>query len=153
MVGVNFSASDTTTLASKCIDWAEAEVNKHLSKRYDISSSTFQTSTGIPPLVRMLAEKLSEGYLWQHLSRGGAGKESLARGKDLEKEVILNLASIADYKMDLLNTAGSLISEMSNTSRRVQCNTSSYTSTFDEDDETNWRIDSDKLSDIADNRD
>lgn len=153
MVGVNFGATDMTTLGGKAIDQAEAEVNKYLSKRYDISQSTFQTSTGIPPLVRALTEKLSEGYMWQFLSRGGAGKESRERAKELIEEVKENLLQIADYKLDLLNTAGSVLTDMSLSGTRVLCNTTDYTTTFDEDDPLSWAIDSDKLDDIASNRD
>ena len=153
MVGVNFSATNMTTLGSKAIDQAEAEVNKFLSKRYDLTASIFQTSTSTPPLVKMLTEKLSEAYMWQFLSRGGAGKESLARAKELITEAKDNLKQIADWKLDLIGSTGAVIADMSNTSQRVLCNTSSYTTTFDEDDELDWAVDSDKLSDIADNRD
>ena len=57
-------------------DHAEAEVNKYLSKRYDLSSATFKTSGAIPPIVTMLTERMAEGYLWRWVSRGG--KESIA---------------------------------------------------------------------------
>lgn len=153
MVGVNFSATNMTTLGSKAIEQAENEVNKYLSKRYDLASSTFNTASSIPPLVRSLAEKLAEANMWAFLSRGGAGKESVARAASLRKDALDNLLLIQTYKADLLNTTGSLIDDFSNTSQRVLCNTSNYSSTFDEDDELNWAVDSDKLSDIADNRD
>ena len=150
MLGVTFDTA-TTALASAMIDDAEAEVNKYLSKRYDLSSATFQTATSIPPLVRQLTQRLAEGYTWKGNSRGG--KESLARGNDLIKEVKDNLTLIKDFKCDLLNTAGSLIAESSSSPFRVQCNTTNYTPTFNEDDELTQAIDSDKLDDIATTRD
>jgi hypothetical protein len=151
MVGVNFTATDMTAMASKAIDHAEAQVNRHLSKRYDISSSTFQTSTSVPPIVRTLAERLAEGYMWTWMARGS--KETLERGEDLVESAVEDLKAIAEYKMDLLDTAGSAIPESANSPFRVQCNTSDYASTFNEDDELSWAQDSTKLSDISDERD
>jgi hypothetical protein len=154
MPGVAFTTTgNVNTLGAKMIEHAEAEVNKYLSNRYDISASTFQTSSSIPPLVRSLTEQLSEGYMWQHLSRGGAGERSVARGQELINNATANLQLIADYKMHLLDTVGATIADMSNTSYRVQSNTVDYTPTFAEDSEQNWAVDSDKLQDIATNRD
>ena len=150
MVGVNFSATDQTTLASKAIDHAEAEVNKYLSKRYDVSS--FQnTSTSVPPIIRMLAEQLAEGYTWVWTSRGQ--EDLLKHGRGLIKEAKENLQAIADYKLDVLNTGGSVVTDLSNTAYSVRCNTSDYTPTFGEDSETAWSVDADKLDDLSDERD
>lgn len=145
MIGTTFD-SVTTSLANKSIDWAEAEVNKYLSKRYDISS--FQTT--VPPLVRTLSEWLSVAYTYQGNSRGG--KESRERAKEYRDMAIDNLKLIADYKLDLLDTAGSVIDDFSNTAYRVLSSTDIYTETFAEDSELNWAVDSDKLSDIEDDR-
>jgi hypothetical protein len=151
MVGVNFGATNMQTLAAKAIEQAEAEVNKHLSKRYDLGSTTFQTSTSTPPMVRMLTEQIAEGYMWKWLSRGS--KESITRGKEQIQEAKENLADILKGSVDLVNTAGSIISPMETGAFRVQCNTSDYTDTFGEDDDTSWAVDSDKLDDIANERD
>jgi hypothetical protein len=150
MVGLNFDTA-TTALASKMITHAENEINKYLSKRYDLSAATFQTSSSIPPLVTSLCERLAEGYVWRQNSRGG--KESLARAKELIKEVTDNLNLIATYKLDLVDTSGSVLDDMSNTAFRVLCNTTQYSNTMNEDDELSWEIDSDKLDDIATGRD
>ena len=148
MIGTTFD-SITTALAAKLITHAENEVNKYLSKRYDISA--FNTSTSIPPLVTSLTETLAEAYMQRRMSRGG--KEILAYAKDLIKDTTDNLKLIADYKLDLVNTAGSVIADMSQTAYRVLSSTSGYTPTFDEDDELNWSPDESKLSDIANERD
>jgi len=66
--------------------------------------------------------------------------------------VLANLLQIADYKMDLLDTTGSVIADFANTAYRVLCNTNTYRSTFDEDDPLNWVTDSDKISDIGNAR-
>lgn len=152
MVGVNFTAAGMTTLADKAVSQAESEVDKYLSKRYDLSGSPFNaTSTSIPPLVVQMSERLAEGYMWQWMSRGS--KESLARAKVLIDGVTANLEGIQKFEMDVIAVDGSVVPDMPNTAYRVQCNTSNYTPTFAEDKETNWRVDSDKLDDISSSRD
>lgn len=150
LVNITFDSA-TTSLATTLIGHAEAEVNKHLSKRYDLSASQFQTSTSIPPLVRSLTEKLSEAYMWQRNSRGS--KESLKRGEMLEKSALDNLMLIRDYKADLVNTLGAVIADGANAGMQIKCNTTDYTPTFAEDEETSWAVDSDKLEDISNARD
>lgn len=147
MIGTDFDTA-TTSLATKCITHAENEVNKYISKRYDIT--TFNTSTSTPPLITSLTETLSEGYMYQRMSRGG--KEWRDRGKELINQVLDNLKEIANYKLDLVNTSGSVIADMSNTSYRCLSSTDTYSTTFNEDSELNWSIDKNKLSDISDER-
>lgn len=148
MVGTEFDTA-TTSLATRLITHAENEVNKYLSRRYDVSA--FNTSTAIPPLVTSLTETLAEGYMYQRMSRGG--KEAMARANELIKQAVSNLKDIAEYKLDLVDTNGSSIVDMSQTAYRVLCNTSDYTPTFAEDDELNWEVDIDKLDDIDSARD
>lgn len=148
MVGTEFDTA-TTSLASRLIIHAENEVDKYLSRRYDVSQ--FNTSTAVPPLVTSLTETLAEGYMYQRMSRGG--KEAMARANDLIKMAVNNLNDIANYKLDLVDTAGSSIVDMSQTAYRVLCNTSDYTPTFAEDNELDWEVDTDKLDDIDSARD
>lgn len=150
MPDISFDTA-TTALVSELIDQAETEVNKYLSRRYDLSSSYFQTTTSIPPLVRTLTKRLAEGYTWKAMSRGA--KESLKRGQVLEDGVIKNLELIQNYQSDLSDTAGAVIPDFTNTAMRVKCNTSTYRPTFDEDDPLAWQVDPTKLSDISDSRD
>ncbi len=147
MIGTTFDTL-TTALSSKLITHSENEINKYLSKRYDVS--LWNTSTSIPPLVTSLCETLTEGYMYQRMSRGG--KEAMSRGDILIKQAIDNLTLLANYKMDLLTPAGSVLGDMSNTAYKVLSNTSDYSSTFGEDDELNWKVDSNKLQDIYDSR-
>jgi len=148
MIGTTFDTI-TTSLATKLITHAENEVNKYLSKRYDVGSWT--TSSSTPPLITSLTETLSEGYMAQRMSRGG--KEAMARGKDLISQVRLNLEMLMNYKADLLDSSGDVVSDFSNTAYRVLSNTDGYSSTFNEDSELNWAVDSDKLDDISSGRD
>lgn len=149
MVGTSFDTA-TTTLATKCITHAENEINKWLSKRYNIASFN-DTSTSVPPLITSLAETLAEGYIYQRSSRGA--KEWMTRGKELITQATDNLKLISEYQLDLVDSNGTVIGDFSNTAYRVLSNTIDYSNTFDEDNELNWAVDSDKLSDIADGRD
>jgi hypothetical protein len=139
----------TTSLATKLITHAENEINKYLSKRYDVAVFN-ATSTAVPPLVTSLAETLSEGYMYQRMSRGG--KEGMQRAKDLITQATDNLKLISEYKEDLVDSSGAVVADMSQTAYRVLSNTSGYTPTFDEGDELNWVVDPDKLDDIESDR-
>lgn len=150
MVGTTFDAA-TTSLATKLITHAENEINKYISKRYDVSVSPFNTSTSIPPIITSIAETLSEGYMYQRMSRGG--KESMERGSVLIKQALDNLKLIADYKLDIVDSSGDVITDMSNTSYRCLSNTDSYSTTFDEDSELDWKVDQEKLDAIESERD
>ena len=149
MVGTNFDTA-TTALASEMLGDAQAEVNKYLSKRYDVSA--FMSSAGsVPPIVSTWTYTLGEGYMYQRMSRGG--KDAMERGQYFIDQVIKNLEKVAAYELDIVSTAGSVISDMSNTSYRLLSTTDSYKDTFAEDDPLNWKVDQNKLDDISDDRD
>jgi hypothetical protein len=135
----------TTSLCDKLITHAENEINKYISKRYDVAAFN-ATSTAIPPLLTTLCETLTEGYMYQRMSRGG--KESMGRGKVLIEMAISNLDKIAKYELDLLDSNEAVIQDLSQTAYRVLSNTEGYSSTFNEDDELSWRISENKLNDI-----
>jgi len=138
--------SATTSLVGQCITWAENEINKKLAKRYDISS--FQTT--VPPHVRGMCEQLATGLFYRHNARGG--KDGLARAKEFIDPVTKNLEELAKGMLELVNTAGSLITPRGS-AKGVLSSTSDYTSTFGEDDPLSWVIDPDKLDDISSDRD
>lgn len=146
MIGTTFDTA-TTALGDKCITWAEDEINKHLSERYDVSA--FTPSASVPPMVRSLCEQLSMGYMYDAMSR--SGKESHTRAERFIDRVMINLSDLVNNKADLVNTAGSSLSELS-TRKGVLSNTEDYHTTFDEDDPLDWVIDSDKLNDIESGR-
>ena len=148
MIGSTFDTA-TTSLASQMILDAEAEVNKYLSQRYDVGGSPFNTATTIPPIVKSCTVWLSNGYMWEQMSRGN---DTNPRAERLIKRAIDNLQMIADYKLNVLDSSGAAVTDKSSASYRVQCSTSDYSNTFNEDDELNWRIDSDKLTDIESGR-
>lgn len=147
MIGTTFDTS-TTTLMGKMITHAENEVNKYISKRYDVSNFT---TTSIPPLLTSITETLSEGYYFLRNSRGG-GKDSVAYGNLLIKEAKENLLLLANRKLDLLDLNNDPVAEFADASFKVKSSTTNYSSTFDEDDELKWKIDQDKLDDIDSGR-
>lgn len=145
MVGYTFDSA-TTSIASKCITWAENEIDKKLCRRYDVAS--FKTTT--PPLITSLCETLALAYLYEQVSRGS--KESISRAQIMIKRVMDNLDELAAAKADVVDTAGSVIAD-NQAANPVRCNTTDYTPTFAEDNPLNWRVDPDKLDDIDSDRD
>lgn len=149
MIGTNFD-SNTTSLVSKMITRAENEVNKYLSKRYDIGA--FYTSgASIPPLLTSLCDDLAAGYSYKFLGRGGI--DSIQRGDAFIKPAIENLKMISDYKVNLVDASGDVILDMANTGYQAKSTTSEYSNTFNEDPQINWEIDHNKIDDIAIERD
>lgn len=145
MVGYTFDSA-TTSIASKCITWAENEIDKKLARRYDVSA--FKTTT--PPLITSLCETLALGYLYENVSRGS--KESISRAQIMIKRVIENLDELAAGSADVVDSSGDVVADLSG-ANAVRCNTSDYAPTFAEDDPLKWRVDSDKLDDIKSDRD
>lgn len=147
MVGTK-NDSATSALVSAMITDAEAEVDKFLSKRYDLSTAYFQTSTSTPPAIRMITETLALGYTYENMARGS--KEAYMRSDRLIKRATDNLQSIMDGDMQLFDSAGNLIDE-TDVNWQIK-NSTDYTPTFAEDDPKNWKVDPDKLDDISDER-
>ena len=148
MIGTKFDTV-TTALATKMITRAENEINKYLSKRYDIGAF-YTTTASIPPLLTSLTDDLAAGYMYFYNSRGG--KDALERGKTLIEMVQANLKLIADYKADVIDASGDSISDKANSGYKIQSTTQDYSNTFNEDSQINWEIDSDKLDDIDSER-
>lgn len=148
MIGTSFDTV-TTSLCTKLITHSENEINKYLSKRYDIGSFN-NTSTSVPPIVTSICETLTEGYMHQRMSRGG--KESMQRGKELIKQALDNLELISNYKLDLVDSSGDRINDISTGAFLIKSTTENYSNTFNEDDQLDWVIDSDKLLDIESER-
>ena len=144
LVGTTLDTA-TSNVIGKCITWAENEINKKLAKRYNISS--FQTS--VPPLITSLCEQLATGYFHDNNSRGG--KEAAARATRMIERVMENLDELAAGKLEIVDAAGAIIAPRT-TAKGVLSNTVNYSPTFAEDNPLHWRTDSDKLDDIASDR-
>jgi hypothetical protein len=139
--------SATTAMATECITDAEAEVNKLLAKRYDVGA--WSTSAATPPTIQSLAKRYAEGLFWQRNSRGNPA--DVKRGQDILDGVMANLCAIAEGKASIVDAAGDIVA--TRTGRGVLSSTDSYTPTFGEDSDLNWRPDSDKVTDTEDARD
>lgn len=149
MVDTSFDTA-TTSLASKCITNAENKVRERLSKRYDTSSDQFQTSTSVPPVVTTLTEWLSMGYMYENLSRGG--NDAFKRADRYIQKAMDNIDDILAYKANIVDSSGDLLAE-SVESMPTYSNSDDYHDTFGEDDPLDWAVDSDKIDDIASERD
>ena len=149
MITTDFDTA-TTSLCSKLITHAENEIEKKISKRYDVDTFN-NTSTSVPPMLTSICETLVVGYMYKFMNRS-PGKDQMDFANGFINQAMDNLTLIADYKADLVDSSGAVIADMSNTAYQVKCNTSSYTPTFNEDDELNWEIDPDKLDDIESER-
>lgn len=149
MLGTTFDTA-TTALVAKCIVWAENDIRKHLSKRYDVSSDYFQTAGSTPPSVITMCEMLSMGYSYRVMSRGS--KEMMARAKELTDPVMKQLKELSEQKISLYDTAGSALPENTGARPAVRGYEDGYEPTFNEDPILSWEVDSDKLNDIADDR-
>jgi len=153
MIGTKFltTTSETSVLAGKCITQAENEINKWLSRRYDIGSFL----AAPPPLVTSLCETLAEGYMRIRQVRGAnSAKEVKAYQETLINPVLENLKAISEYKANVVDSTGAVIPDSANTGAfQIHCSTSEYAPTFNEDAETRWKTDPDKLEDIAAERD
>ena len=147
MPGISFDAA-TTSLATMCITWAEGFIRTNLARRYNMSASPFNTSTSIPTYLTSLCEQMAMGYYFKNASRGA--KESITRGEALLKFAQSEIMDIANYKKDLVDNSYALVT---NRTSEVIGSSSAYHTTFDEDDPINWRVDSDKISDIDSGRD
>lgn len=148
MIGTTLDTA-TVALVNKCIDWAETEVNKYLSRRYDIVG---WTSGSTPPIVVTWTERLALIHTSRRKARGGMGDNERKLSQDEYNEVLANLKQVADYQLDIFNTAGSVIADSTTKGMRVLCNTSDYIDTFAEDDPLNWSVDTNKLDDIESDR-
>lgn len=145
--GADFT--DLTATATLMIDQAEAEIDKMLSARYNMASDTFQTSTSIPPMVTVLAQWLSLGYLYEQTARGS--KDSYARADRYIKKAMSNIDKILEHKYNLVDASGDLIAD-NTTELQILSTTSEYSNTFNEDDPLDWNVNTQKLDDIFDER-
>lgn len=139
-----------TATASLMITQAENEINKMLSKRYDMSSSIFSTSTSVPPMITTLCEWLSLGYLYENTARGSI--DGYTRADRYIKKAHENIDGILENKYDIVDATGEPIAD-AGTQFTILSNQTDYHQTFNEDDPLDWSVDSDKLDDIADDRD
>ena len=147
MIGTTFDTA-TTNLVTINMEVAESEINKYLSKRYDVSS--WDTFTSAPPMVQTLCQWLTIGYSYEDNARGG--KDAFTRAERYISRAMKNLIDLRDYKAELVDIDGEVVPDKSNTAYRVLSNTADYSNTMNEDNYLNWKVDRTKLSDIKNER-
>lgn len=151
MLGTDFTNSNSAALFSEAATAADDDIRGKLAKRFDISSTYFQTSTSAPPLLRKVGQDLVIAYMIEGLSRGSDNDHK--RADKYYKRAMSVLDELANYTMNLYDTSGSLIAASTTNRAGVKSNTSDYYNTFNEDAIENWKVDPDKLDDISDERD
>jgi hypothetical protein len=149
MVGTTFDTA-TTALATECIVDAQNEVVRQLSKVYDFSDTIYATTTTRPPVLDSISKTLAVGYMYENMSRGS--KEGNARADKFIKRAMDQLKDLRELTVLLVDPNGAVV-DPSTDQFSTHSNTVDYAPTFNEDDPKNWRVDSTKLEDIADERD
>jgi hypothetical protein len=151
MIGTDFTDSLTVACFNDAATQVDDDIRGKLSKRYDISAAYFQTSTSAPPMLQAIGKTLCIGYMYESLSR--SGKEAMSRSEKLIKRAMSALDDIANRKVHLLDSTGSLITVSSSSHPGVKDATGDYSTTFNEDHPLNWAVDLDKLDAIDSERD
>lgn len=150
MIGTNFDTV-TSALASASIVDASEEIRKKLSKRYDFTAgSVFDTTTTCPLIITTICETLALGYMYENMSRGS--KEGLARADRYLKRAGEQLDAIMIGDAELIKPDGTVITQIT-TDWKSESNTSEFANTFNEDDQSHWKPDPDKITAIEDERD
>jgi phage gp36-like protein len=141
-----FPQSSTTfdTVLSDNITRAESVVNASIARRYGLPFTT------VPPYIITIAEDLSAGYAYRSSFMRDSHNTSEWQEELVDKAMDM-LKEIKDGDIDLVDTSGNIISERS-TRTVITSNTEDYTLAFGLDTSTSWRVDPDRLSDIATDR-
>jgi phage gp36-like protein len=138
-----------TYATSQAMAWADSIIDLKLSKRYSVP---FGTAT-LPPAIKSISTTLSA---WKSLRSIYSGEipSSLATVKEEYDRAMSFLDEIRNGDMDLPSgtvAGGGNVTE-SGESTKFWSSTMNYTPIFDVDDELNWAVDTDRISDIADAR-
>lgn len=137
--------TETASLITDKINNAESIINGYLGRRYTVPFSP------VPPVVKTMAINLSAHYTFvAKFSSDSHNTNDWVT--DLKIDVMAQLEDYRDRKMDIVNTAGTIIAEK-NADSRVISNTQGYAPTADLDTVTSWSISSSRLDDIEDGRD
>lgn len=127
---------------------AENFVNGKVVGRYNISN---WTQTTCPPMLKVFAEDIASYFIMRSLYIGDNQNDN--DWTDKFESAVEQLDLILDGKMNIFDSAGSLIVERtSSTTDKIESNTGDYNLTFNEDDFYKHKVDTDKLDDILDGR-
>ena len=138
LTNLNMSATHVPeALLAKAIIKADAEIRAVFSS--DLLAA-LNALTETPAIIKSLAEDIASYYVMRGLYSGKM--PSTNEWIDRYKEAKDNLEKIAEGNLQIEGIALKV--------GIIQSSTKDYKRTFDERDETNWKTDSDKLKDLAD---
>lgn len=121
-------------------------INGYVGRRYSVPFGGGTSSGAIPPTIRDIAEQLGA----YRTMRGYYSRDSVNSNEWVDKfktDSDAILKDIRDGKVDLSDTAGSLLVER-NASTKVDSSTIDYAPSFNEGTSTSWEVDSAKLEDL-----
>jgi len=138
--------SETSLVVGRHITRADSLINGKISKRYSVPIDP------TPPLLANLSEDITAYYTY----RSFYSQDNLNRleyFEDLLKLAMDTLEQIREGDIDLVDTAGSLIEEITEKEGGiVDSNMKDYQPLFDIDDSFDWDFDSELKSEVEDAR-
>ena len=136
---------EIATLITSHVRRAESLVMGKASRRYDLSGYTITTA---PPLLKSITDDIASYYTYR--SEFSSDNQNFNEWTDKFNDAMNILDEIMDGKFDIVNTAGSVITERSTSADTfIKSTTESFTPTFGEDSVTAWSVDSDKIDGIS----
>lgn len=132
--------TETSALISAKIPRADAMINSYVGRRYSVPFSP------VPPVIEQISVDLTAYLaLTAKFTRDNHNTNDWVEliGKDCKEQLEL----IRDRKIDLVNTAGSIITERTSASRIVS-STQDYQPFADVDSQTSWATADARLSSI-----
>jgi len=135
--------SSTNAIIHKAMQQSESLINGYCARRYTTPFTT------VPPMIRTICEDITCYQAMRQLySRDSQNVNDWVGDFKTAMDMLIE---IRDKKIDLANTAGSLLDEKS-TNTRID-STTEYTPIFELDTFTSWAVDEDRLDDVEDVRD
>lgn len=132
--------TETSALISSKIPRAEAMINSYVGRRYSVPFTT------VPPVIEQIAIDLTAYLaLTAKFTRDNHNTNDWVEliGKDCKEQLEL----IRDRKIDLVDSTGAILTERTSASRIVS-STQDYQPFADLDEQTEWRVPTDRLNAI-----
>ena len=138
LTNIQMEATDVAeALTTKAITKGDAEVRAAFSE--DMLTA-IDAASPLPDIIKSLAEDIASYFVMRGLYAGNT--PSINDWIDRYKEAKETLKSIASGTTQIEGVSVEV--------NEIQSTTKGYKPTFDERDETNWKVDSDKLDDLDD---
>jgi len=138
LTNIQMATADVAeALTTKAIVKGDAEVRAAFSS--DMLTA-IDAASPLPDIIKSLAEDIASYFVMRGLYAGNT--PSINEWIDRYKEAKETLKSIANGTTQIEGISVDV--------NEIQSTTKNYKPTFDERDETNWKVDSDKLDDLDD---